>query len=1060
MKSFLRKMLSLQEGEGTRVALLLIMGFLLGMFLATITVASSSLFLANFVEEESLPKAFLLSGVIGLLATVTYNFLQNRIPFALLAGLSILAMVLLTALLEFGGSFFPDPRDLYFTGFTLIIPFTFIVNLVFWGSFGRLFNTRQSKRLLSTVDAGSMIATFVAYFSIPQILKAIESESSLYAISVISITLYLLLFIYLSTRHLNKVRTFQEEKTFYMKVTVKSFFGNRYLLYMSAFVIVSMLVMNFVDYSFLNVTTLMMAEKDYARFISYFGMTVVIFNFLFQTFATERIVNEYGMRVAMLINPMLIGLFTLAAIFVGYYFGHSQNASQFVVFFICIAMSKLFISSLRDALDNQTFRLYLLPLDQTVRIDVQTKIEGMVTALATLLAGAIIILLNTLKIVDFFSITVLTFPLVGIWYFISNRLNQGYRHTLHNTLAYTRPSGSLSERAFTVTEALTNGLDSPTEERVIYALKLMEELEPAHFESVLVTLANSDSARVRAFVRERASSAIGSHDGRSEIRDLAAKAYEHSYESDLIDISTERLLRLSKSKNPQDRILASRAFPVSSENQMTLALLELLRDPFPDVRIAALNAARRVKNPDTWPFLTDLLKHPTYCHHAAAALVAAGDGVLPLLENAFNKAGQDQIAMLRIVQIMGRIGSDYAMKLLWRKAEYPDKRIVRQILYSMRCRNYQAEGNVAQEVTAILDMEIGKTIWNLSAIHELPQSDGFIHLREALEEEVSVNYDQITLLLSLLYDPQSVQMVKENIASGDPDGTAFALELMDMFIEPSLKPRLFPLFDDSSIEEKLRQLQLFYPREIYNPVQVVNYLLNRDFDLTNRWTRACAIHAAAFMPEFRVSRGLIAQMFNPDRLLQEAAAWVIYHKDRNAYEAIATRLTDADKKYLDSSLENNRLLNGLEDGFFLDIEMVMFIKQLPNFRGVHGVQISELASCIEPLDLNRDKELSFVPDERARSIFIVAHGAVCFNLQDGGTIDLPGGAVYGDLFQDGNVTPVLSVKAMERSIVFKINIADFYLVMVNNHQLIEGLIRNLTPGTVNTPAKYQTPKST
>src|SRR5690606_40347087 len=97
-----------------------------------------------------------------------------------------------TALLEFGPAFITDTKDLYFAGFTLIVPFTYILNLVFWGSFGRLFNTRESKRLLSTVDAGAMFASFVAYFSIPQILKAVENESALFTLSLISISLFFL----------------------------------------------------------------------------------------------------------------------------------------------------------------------------------------------------------------------------------------------------------------------------------------------------------------------------------------------------------------------------------------------------------------------------------------------------------------------------------------------------------------------------------------------------------------------------------------------------------------------------------------------------------------------------------------------------------------------------------------------------------------------------------------------------------------------------------------------------------------------------------------------------
>src|SRR5690606_42079929 len=130
---------------------LLTLDFIMGMLIATLTLTSSVLFLSSFDEETTLPRALLLCGVIGLLASISYNLLQNRIPFSALGGLSIAIILGLTAHLEFGPAFIEDTKHLYFAGFTLILPFTYILNLVFWGSFGRLFNTRQSKRLLSTV---------------------------------------------------------------------------------------------------------------------------------------------------------------------------------------------------------------------------------------------------------------------------------------------------------------------------------------------------------------------------------------------------------------------------------------------------------------------------------------------------------------------------------------------------------------------------------------------------------------------------------------------------------------------------------------------------------------------------------------------------------------------------------------------------------------------------------------------------------------------------------------------------------------------------------------------
>src|SRR5207249_4515985 len=107
------------------------------------------------------------------------------------------------------------------------------------------------------------------------------------------------------------------------------------------------------------------------------------------------------------------------------------------------------------------------------------------------------------------------------------------------------------------------------------------------------------------------------------------------------------------------------------------------------------------------------------------------------------------------------------------------------------------------------------------------------------------------------------------IEAGTPDSIQYALELLDLFVDQDLKPKLIPLLDDSSTSAKLEALQIFFPRESYTAIQTINYILNRDFNYNNRWTKACAIHLTAYLADFRVSRGLISQMFNQDKLLQE-----------------------------------------------------------------------------------------------------------------------------------------------------------------------------------------------
>src|SRR5687767_9718748 len=105
MKDRLLGFLDIEPDEAGRVGLLFVMGIFMGLFIATTSVASQSLYLQFFSETEDLPYALFKAGIYGLIATVVYNFLQNRIPFPLLAGLSLIYITATTAFIEFGGGF-------------------------------------------------------------------------------------------------------------------------------------------------------------------------------------------------------------------------------------------------------------------------------------------------------------------------------------------------------------------------------------------------------------------------------------------------------------------------------------------------------------------------------------------------------------------------------------------------------------------------------------------------------------------------------------------------------------------------------------------------------------------------------------------------------------------------------------------------------------------------------------------------------------------------------------------------------------------------------------------
>src|SRR6185369_13918304 len=131
---------------------------------------------------------------------------------------------------------------------------------------------------------------------------------------------------------------------------------------------------------------------------------------------------------------------------------------------------------------------------------------------------------------------------------------------------------------------------------------------------------------------------------------------------------------------------------------------------------------------------------------------------------------------------------------------------------------------------------------------------------------------------------------------------------------------------------------------------------------------------------------------------QETAAWVIYNKDKGQYKVVAERLPLRDKKFLDTAIESNQLLDGLEDGFFLGIEMVMFIKTLPAFKGIPGAILSDLADKIIPIDLKPKEKIIFNNPDENRPILITALGHVKLREVTTEVGVMKKASVFGDLF--------------------------------------------------------------
>lgn len=1058
-----------QPGEEKSMLLLLGKGFFMGVFLASYQIGSETLFLTTpGLGKEYLDKAFFVAGFLGIFSTYTYVQLQKRINFSSLVGsnaiITFLILVLLLWLFNYSGytSVAGDFPILPFVLFVLIGPISSVTLLGFWGVFGRVFDLKQSKRIIGGIDTGQLTATMIAFFSIPVLaeLNIINETNDLLFIAT-GASFGILFFTIWIIKDFNIDSASRIRKADKVKpVKFIDLFRNRYLRMLSLFLVFSMGSAVFANYVFLSATETMYPEEEELRnFLSFFGGAIMVVSFLIQSFVNDIIIGRYGLKVSLMVMPFVLAIFTLGAIGTGHAFGYEFKDEDgfYVFFFVFTALGRLFTASLKDALENPAFKLFFLPFDVKIRFDVQSKIEGVVNEVAVLVAGAMQIGLGLLAFFKLIHYLYFVMALAFVIIYYAGKLFMEYKNALKSTLKdqKTQLKGQGARNEHNTINVIKTELRNKDANRVLNALKLMERMEPILLDFSLLDFIRSEHKQLRIYAYKRLGQLRSFNtldiierevkkEQDPEVKKVAAQCMKILHEIDdykLTETGTKKLVRSTDIKN---RIYATKALVKLEEDKYVPFLAELMRDINPHVRKSAMISAGKLKRPEFWSILIENLHLPTYANSADSALIAAGESVFASIDSSFYKTGQHHTSMLRMVQILGNIGGRAAAELLWKKIDFPDKQIVSEILLSLSYIGFEAKEFQAARIKIAIEADIGDIAWNIKALMEIP-SDDFIDkmIISAIKEENKTNFDNIFMLLSMIYDAQSIRLVRDNIEVGTTDSVSFAIEMLDIFVDDGLKPKLFPVLDDLKDDEKLDKLNNFYPPEDFESYEdLLLQIINRDYNHINKWTKSLSMYKLTLMRGIKVTDDLIANLFNPDSFMQQTAAAVIFKLDKESYHYHTRRLKTSTKKELDKSIVPP-IFKSNEEKFhqkLLIIERAILLKQLDIFEQIPGVILVELASCLEEIKVGKGATIIEKGDNGSSPVYIVLSGRLKVH-DEGNTIDiLKERSIYGHkLIINTDINP-FTVTAEKESILLVMDKDQLYDQVSKHIEMVDGIL--------------------
>lgn len=1057
IKSFLA-FLGGEDGEEKAMLLLLGKGFFMGIFIATYQIGAETLFIYE-LGEQLLDKAFFAAGLLGVVSTAIFVWLQRRINFSTLVLSNIFIILVFVVGLRIAHASIEWPYW-SFVQFVMIGPATALIILGFWGTFGRMFDLRQSKRIIGGIDTGQLSATVLAFFSIPIVSQFVHSstEDLLIAATIACFGIFFFTIWLVKAFNLNSATQAKHGDTKVKAVGFVDLFRDKYLRMMCLFLAFSVGAGKFIEYSFFAATeTMYPVEDELKNFLSFFSGTVMLLSFFIQSFINDIIIGRFGLRVSLMVMPFILVLFTIGAIISGHMFGYTEKNDNYLFFFLFVAMGNLFTLSIKDALESPAFKLFFLPLDIKIRFDIQTRIEGVVSELAHLGVGAIIFALGLAAWFELIHYSYTVIAVAGVVVFFADKLFAEYKKTLKVALEGQKEKlkGRGARNEHNTVNVLKTEIESEETEKVMTALKLMERMEPVAIEESLIHELDHPEKEVKIFAYQKLKEldCFDSYDKVQErvsrekdedILKVANETLKVLEKGKKFELSPDKVRKLVRSTESSDRVFAANILRKLDDEKYIPFIVELLRDINPKVRGAAIITAGNLHRPELWPILIENLSVSAYSNAADSALIAAGEPAFHTIDTAFYKTNQYLETMIRVVQILGRIGGRRASDLLWKKIEFPDRRIVSKILLSLSYNGYQAKDFQAARIKIAIEERVGDIAWNILALQFIPEEEHLdIKLHEAMKQENKQNYDNIFMLLAMIYDSQSIQLIKENLEMGNTDSVAFGVESLDLVLEDELKSKIFPVMDEMKDEDRLAKLQNFYPPEEFSSyTDLLIQIINRDYNHINRWTKALAVYRLSMIEGTQVSDDLIANLFNPDPLLLQTSAWVIYLLDKQSYHDQTKRINVSIKKDLDKQILPPVFRD--EDEVYHQkkylIERTMILTGLDLFKGVPGVILTDIAECMEEIKLGADNTFIEEGSNGNEPIYVMLSGKVRIHEGDKEVKVINDTTLIGEHHIVSSDTFDYSATTVEETILLVLTKDDLYDLMSKNIELVEAFL--------------------
>jgi ATP:ADP antiporter, AAA family len=867
--------LMIRESEAGLVSKLFIFEFFQGAAIAIFYTAAVSIFL-TYLPVSDLPKVFVLAAVLLWLTGFVYNKLEHRLSIQRIILIGLLFNLALILVFKIMMPLKENPvfLFLFLASFNVVYLFN---NLEFWGLASLLFDVRQSKRLFSIVSAGDIPAKMIGYISAVLIVPLIGTENLLWLAAgflMIALIIYSPL---MRLREIKQLSHSHQHSTESIRGIQSALMGNkliRHIAFVSFFSFCCFIIVSFIFYGYIKHE--FKTDKSLAGFFAIFlacirGITLVI-----KLAVTNRLVDKIGLRISLLITPVLLLVFCVVTIF---YINQVSSKSAFYFF----GMMAITVDVLRSAIVTPVILATLQPLPAKQRLRGHTIIKGLMDPFAFLATGIILWIIPTgEKEINFNVLGIILLFLIVCWIWFSVSVDKKYLKALLSAIQ----KRSFNERDILVTdtqslEFLLNKIKEGDEAEAISVLRLISA-QPIDKKDFLDAAVNHSSLNVQKLALKQIEdekshelipalqkllydtpglvlkeaiihtlNKIGAETDLSyffnhkdeAIEQSCVAAYLNSNNESFRKQGIDKLSGWFASSGEADLIKALKVAGETKDDRFISDISGLMQHHDPAIRQAAYESAGiSGQSVLVEKLFSEFQQSEDADNIIISALEKTGDYCLPAVKNYLWKQRSEGIKSKKLIMMLGKMKGTATNELLEKiLLDFPEKADI--VLPAMLKKDIQSKGNEEPYKKAIKEkLEAASTIvFSLEYLNRSAEKDPV--LQKALELELVTIRNNCLDLFYFLYDQGKISKAKTGFDINTKESIANALELILVAVVPEFASLFILIFEKSVLHDKVLEL-----KKITREPHVNDEILLKDilFDVGyhyNNWTKACMLYS-------------------------------------------------------------------------------------------------------------------------------------------------------------------------------------------------------------------------